>query len=216
MGRRVCFLVDGFNLYHSLREVEKQLGCRCHWLDLSALCGSYLPLIGGGATLGPVYYFSALAHHAESWHPGTVTRHQAFIQALESTGVIVELGKFKPKAVDDTCPHCHRRIRLQRHEEKETDVRIAAKLLEVVADGSCDAACVISGDTDIVPAVAAARRLQPGVNVYMLFPARRSNLAFNGVATGTFKIAAKQYKRYQLPDPVTTSVGRAIRKPTSW
>lgn len=216
MGRRVCFLVDGFNLYHSLREVEKQRRCQCHWLDLSALCGSYLPLIGGGATLGAVYYFSAKAYHAESWRRGTVARHEAFIEALESTGVVVELGKFKPKDVHDTCPHCHRRIHLKRHEEKETDVRIAAKLLEVVADRSCDAACVITGDTDIVPAVAAARRLQPHVDVHMLFPPFRSNLAFTGVATHTFKIKPKQYQKYQLPDPVTTPGGRVIHKPASW
>ena len=216
MARRVCFLVDGFNLYHSLREVETQLRVQCHWLDLTALCGSYLPLIGGGASLGPVYYFSALAHHAETWRPGTVARHEAFIDGLESTGVTVELGKFKPKDVYDTCPHCHRRIHLKRHEEKETDIRIAAKLLEVVADGSCEAAVIISGDTDLVPAVAAARRLQPKVDVYMLFPARRSNLAFNSVAKQTFKIAAKQYKKYQLPDPVTTAAGRLVHKPATW
>lgn len=216
MTKRVCFIADGFNLYHSLRQVEKQQHCRCHWLDLPGLCSSYLPLIGGGATLGNVYYFSALASHVETHHPGTVARHSAFIEALEARGVTVELGKFKPKDLYDTCPECARRIHLTRHEEKETDVRMAVKLLEVVADGSCAAVAVITGDTDLVPAIAAARRLQPHIDVYMLFPTYRSNRAFDRVATGSFKIAAGQYLRYQLSDPVTSADGRVIRKPAGW
>ncbi|MGD0998303.1 MAG: NYN domain-containing protein [Thermoleophilia bacterium] len=216
MSKRVCFIVAGFNVYHSLKEVEKQQGCRCHWLDLPGLCRSYLPLIGGGAILGSVYYFSALASHVEAYSPGTVARHQIFIEALEAMGVTVGLGRFKAKDLYHTCPACGHHLHLRRHEEKETDVRIAVKLVEVVADGSCDVAAVISGDTDLVPAVAAARRLQPHVDVYMLFPPRRSNLAFDGVATGSFKIAAKQYVKHQLPDLVMTADGRAIHKPAGW
>ena len=75
---------------------------------------------------------------------------------------------------------------------------------------------VVTGDTDLVPAVAAARRLQTRIDVYMLFPANRSNLAFDGVATGIFKIAGKQYAKYQFSDPVLAGDGRAIRKPPGW
>jgi hypothetical protein len=213
VAKRVCFIVDGFNLYHSLREVEHQQGGSYHWLDLPGLCGAYLPLIGGGAVLGSIYYFSALATHRSS---GTVARHQIFIEALQARGVTIGLGNFKTKDLYQTCPACGRHVHFKRHEEKETDVNIAVKLVEVAADGSCDAVMVITGDTDLVPAVAAARRLQPQVDVYMLFPTNRSNLAFDGVATGTFKIAGKQYAKHQLPDPVVTAAGRAIRKPSAW
>ena len=139
-----------------------------------------------------------------------------FIEALEARGVTVGLGNFKAKDLYQVCPACGRHVHFKRHEEKETDVNIAVKLVEVVADGSCDAVMVVTGDTDLVPAVAAARRLQPRVDVYMLFPTNRSNLAFDGVATGTFKIAGKQYARYQLTDPVLAADGRAIRKPPAW
>jgi uncharacterized LabA/DUF88 family protein len=213
VAKRVCFIVDGFNLYHSLKEIEQKQGQRCHWLDLPGLCSSYLYLVGGGAVLGRVYYFSALATHRSS---GTVARHQIFIEALEARGVMVGLGNFKAKDLYQVCPACGRHIRFKRHEEKETDVNIAVKLVEVVSDGSCDAVVVVTGDTDLVPAVAAARRLQPKVDVYMLFPTNRSNLAFDGVATGTFKIAGKQYAKYQLPDPVLAANGRTIRKPPGW
>jgi len=42
VSKRVCFIVDGFNLYHSLKEVEHRQGRSCHWLDLPGLCSSYL------------------------------------------------------------------------------------------------------------------------------------------------------------------------------
>ena len=86
-------------------------------------------------------------------------------------------------------------------------MNIAVKLVEVVADGSCDAVMVLTGDTDLVPAVAAARRLQPQVDVYMLFPAGRSNRLRRSGHGHVFKIAGKQYAKYQLPDPVVAPDG---------
>ena len=51
---RTTFIVDGFNMYHSVEEAARQLapGSRgTKWLNLRKLCASYLHVIGGGAQI---------------------------------------------------------------------------------------------------------------------------------------------------------------------
>src|SRR5206468_10976805 len=102
---RTTFIVDGFNLYYSVEDAARQLGLGSRgtkWLDLRKLCASYLHVIGGGATLQTIYYFSALAKHLEAAKPDVTLRHKTYVRALESTGVIVQLSRFKAK--DVRCP----------------------------------------------------------------------------------------------------------------
>ena len=69
MSTSVRFLVDGFNLYHSLREVRRKTGVECRWLDVRSLCESTLHTIGGGAEIAQIDYFSALARDPVAQRP---------------------------------------------------------------------------------------------------------------------------------------------------
>ena len=62
---RTGFLIDGFNVYHSLREAESVTGHRLHRLDLHGLCSALLHLVPGRCDVDSVVYFSALARHLE-------------------------------------------------------------------------------------------------------------------------------------------------------
>jgi len=62
------FLVDGFNLYHSLIDAQKDSGLKsAKWLNLKQLCSSYLhnagQAVGRRAEIENVYYFSASPTH---------------------------------------------------------------------------------------------------------------------------------------------------------
>ncbi len=214
MPNRVIFLVDGFNLYHSIRDVHRRTGHNYRWLDLKAVCSSFLPHIGSDASLRGIHYFSALAHHVESKNPGAVARHRIYVSALEATAVSPELGQFKRKEIGCICPQCGNRFLLLRHEEKETDVAIACRLLECILDDSVDSIAIVSGDTDLVPAVKSARRLS-NKPVYMLYPVGRRNRAFLGLAAGSFRLKEAHYRNHQLPDPLVAG-SRVIRKPAEW
>ena len=99
---RTTFIVDGFNLYHSVEVAARQLGLGSRgtkWLDLRKLCASYLHAIGAGAEIQQICYFSALAKHLEATKPDVTRRHRTYIQALESTGVVVQLSRFKAKEI---------------------------------------------------------------------------------------------------------------------
>ena len=133
--------MDGFNVYHPVVETRRSTGVDSRWLDLRSLCRSTLQLIGPAAQLEQMQYFSALAHHLERRRPGTVARHERYLDALRATGVTVNLGAFKPKDVQSHSNACH--VRLKRHEEKETDVAMAAAIVRAAAEGDCCAIVLV-------------------------------------------------------------------------
>jgi uncharacterized LabA/DUF88 family protein len=122
------------------------------------------------------------------------------------------MGRFKAKRV--FCDHC--RTTITKYEEKETDVAIGIKLLELFIEDSCDIVVVITGDTDLAPAVRAAQRLFPGKKVIFAFPYGRKNRELQHLAHGSFKLKATHYSHFQFSDPVTLPNGTTISKPAHW
>ena len=58
MANRTVFIIDGFNLYHSVKQASKDLGLAdkgTKWLDIRSLCSSYLYILGGNAQLEKIY-----------------------------------------------------------------------------------------------------------------------------------------------------------------
>jgi len=191
---RTVFLVDGFNVYHSLRESERIVGRPLDQLDVVGLCRSFLHTIPGQAQAVGVLYFSALAHHREAEHPGAIAHQVAYFSALEASGASVHLGQFKARTL--RCPLCGRKY--VRWEEKETDVAIGTRLLELLARDRCDTAVLVTGDTDLVPAVRAERHLHPDRRLGVIQPYRRVNRELSQSADFALTIRAAKYARHQL------------------
>ena len=219
---QTVFIIDGFNLYHSTRDASNHLGGQStKWLDIRALCESYLYTVSKTARLQDVYYFSALATHLEASDPGKVERHKRFIRCLEDTGVKVELARFKKKP-DYRCFHCgntrcgHCGNRLKQWEEKETDVAVAAKLLELVFTNACDTVVLVTGDTDFAPAVRTAQSTYPNKDIRFAFPYNRPNNDLRRIAPKSFRIGKESYANHQFPDPYELASREPIAKPSSW
>lgn len=211
---RTVFLIDGFNFYHSLVEANRDAkGATTKWLDLNKLCSNYLPLAGQvageRATLEQVYYFSASPTHRSH---GKIYRHTLYIRCLRETGVNVQLGRFKKKTV-----YCHRCNRtFLKYEEKETDVAIATKLFEICHSNECDTVVLMTGDTDLSPAVVTCRRIFPTKLLFFAFPYKRANAELAKIAPESFSIKLKSYLRCQFPNPLILPDGTQIHKPPSW
>lgn len=210
--KRVSFLIDGFNLYHSIRALKKQTGFVCKWLDIQSLCASYMNLFGREAVLEKVYYFSAIATYLKPQYPQKIIKHEQYIKCLESTGVEVILGRFKNK--DVYCHNCKSKI--LKHEEKETDVYIAIKILELLFNDECDEVVVVSGDTDLGAAAKKALELFPTKKVRFAFPYERKNKELLRIAPDSFSIGKTQYAKHLLPNPVILRDGMEIKKPDNW
>jgi uncharacterized LabA/DUF88 family protein len=162
--------------------------------------------------MGPILYFSALAKHRQLHDPTVTVRHLSYIACLEASGVNVELSRFKQKV--RTCASCASRI--VSHEEKETDVAIAVRLLELLVTSSCDTAVLMTGDSDITPGIRCARRLFPRIRIYACFPYNRHSAELGTAASAVFRITKEAYARHQFADPFVLPSGRAISKPRHW
>lgn len=118
--KRILFLIDGFNIYHSLDNTKKYH--KYKWIDYSKLARCF---IKSKDKIVDIRLFTAYA----DWNPKKVKRHKILIEALRSQGITIVVGKFylknKTVRISNQLSLIH-----YYHEEKHTDVNIAIHLLE--------------------------------------------------------------------------------------
>ncbi len=215
---KVSFLVDGFNLYHSVISASYKLGFKgkgTKWLDIHAWLRSYLPRLGRRYNLAEIIYFSAYAYHMEASDPGTVARHRLFIQALEATGIKTEMHSFQKKK------YLSQGRIATRREEKETDVAMGVRLLELFMKKRCDFVFMVTGDTDLIPAIMTAHRLFPKKPVSCVFPfarvsPRMRKIVYESYGVETINAKPKHYQKHQFDDPLILPDGTELNKPPPW
>ena len=88
--------------------------------------------------------------------------------------------------------------RFTRFEEKETDVALGIQLVESALLGAFGVLVLVSGDSDLVPALAAARRLAPSRTLAVGLPFGRASLALERAADIAFAVKPSAYARHQL------------------
>lgn len=156
---RVITYIDGFNLYHAVDDLKDQ---SLKWLDLWALSAS---LLRENETLIGVNYFSAFA----TWLNEPYARHRVYVAALQARGVSAIMGKFKQKP--RSCRACG--AKWVGHEEKETDVHIAVRLVADALLNDFERAIVISADSDLAPALRVVRQHRPEKQLLVVAPPGR-------------------------------------------
>jgi uncharacterized LabA/DUF88 family protein len=161
--RRVVAYIDGFNLYHAIDDLKQP---HLKWLDLHKLCRD---MLRAREHLTEVHYFSAYA----TWRPAAYARHREYVKALAQTGVTPCMAKFKEKP--RRCSRCG--ATWTSHEEKETDVNIAIKIVEAALTDAFDRAILISADSDLGPALRMARRHRPDKELFIVAPPGRFGAA---------------------------------------
>ena len=212
MGQKVTFFIDGFNIYHSIKDIQRDRKKNCRWLDLYSLCKSYLIGFGKSSKLERVFYFSALPQHLVNTHKkDRIVRHQAYIECLKSTSVEIILGRFKKKQV--YCNRC--KCNLSKYEEKETDVSISIQILDEFMKERCDMAVVVSGDTDLAPVARKCQELFPNKKFIFAFPYGRTTKTLKELCKGSFSIKPKKYIDHQFEDSVLVN-GKKIFQPKNW
>jgi uncharacterized LabA/DUF88 family protein len=121
-------------------------------------------------------------------------------------------GRFQERA--QNCRNCG--ARWLGDEEKETDVNIAVALVEDAVRDYYDTAFLISGDSDLGPAVATVKRLRPEKRITVVFSPRRNSVALIAAADAYIRIGADKIRHSQLPPKVVTAGGVVLERPAHW
>lgn len=204
MVRRAIAYVDGFNVYHGVHEVT---GRRYLWLDPESLSQRLLPQ---DHQLSAVKYFTARVRGTTpSYH-----RQDQYLQAIAAHCPKIEIthGRFQKQT--RRCRSCS--AQWITYEEKESDVNIAISLVEDAARDLFDTALLLSGDSDLCPAVSAAKRLRPEARVVAAFPPRRNSDPLRKVTDRAIHIDKAMLRKSQLPDEVVAGKGIKLSRPAYW
>lgn len=205
---RSIIYVDGFNLYYGALK-----GGPNKWLDLERL----FRRVRTGDAVQKIKYFTALVDG-----PARV-RQETYLRALATSPLIeILLGKYKYKQVKCMLQQCdYRGPRWFRTpEEKRTDVNIAVQMVCDAFEDRADRFVVVSGDSDLVPAVATIKSRFPNKQVLIYVPTQDPT---RGAAVELRSSADKHRDlplillrhcqfRSELPD----GAGGMILKPAGW
>jgi hypothetical protein len=142
---KICIFFDGQNFYRSLLRFDETLR-----VDYDRLATWITQQVGGpGAMFGGAYYYVGVSAGA----PPLV---EGFLKGLElRPGYFV---KREPRVRrTGRCTVCNGEYEYTT--EKRVDTRLVADLIHYAANGAYDAAVLVSGDDDFVPAVEAVNAL---------------------------------------------------------
>jgi len=196
--------VDGFNLYHAIADLGLN---HLKWVDLWKLMEHFQDPTHH--EIVSVHYFSAYA----TWLPDAHKRHRAYVAALKAVGVTSVMARFKQK--ERHCARC--KSRWIAHEEKESDVNIALRIISGAYQNRYDRAHIVTGDSDLVPAVKDLKSDFPQKQIRVILPPKRicHDLAHTAGKKSVNTILPLHLERSLLPQKVFDSNGRlaATRPP---
>ncbi len=197
--RVICF-VDGFNLYHALKDLKEP---HLKWLDLLTLCNRFVR--PKSQVIKQVLFFSAYP----TWRPDSHKRHLDYVKALQASGVTTVMGHFKKK--NRNCLKCD--ARWESHEEKETDVNLCLALLDLAYKDSYDHAYVFTRDSDMAPAIHKVKQNFPGKQVSVFATENYRHSSELVQASDHHKTIKKKHIQTSLfPDKVYDAGGNLVVK----
>lgn len=198
--RRVIVYIDGFNLYHSIDDLNRP---HLKWLDLRSMSES---LLRKDEALKAVKYFSAFA----TWMPDRFARHRAYVDAILSRGVIVHMAQFKEKP--RKCFSCG--ARWIGHEEKETDVQVAVHMVADAMKGEVDRLIAITADTDLGPAIRMIATVVPECEVFVAAPPGRFSRCRS--LRPKLELTPGRLANCLLPQTVQVAQGKTVARPSQY
>lgn len=209
MANRSIIYIDGFNLYYgAVRHTQNK------WLDLEKLFTRLRP----HDEIQTIYYFTALIRGSRKNHQST------YLEALATLPrVKIILGKFKPKTVRCLVKSCSQPADERLFavlEEKRTDVSISVQMLDDAYQNRADRLILVTGDSDLVPALNVIKMRFPKKTIHVYVPARHKGrgaaVELRGAADRNKTLPSLLIKHCQFPASLPDGLGGDIMKPASW
>lgn len=146
MAKKVFVVIDGGNFYRKL--INKQIGC-LHPGNFDYL-GFVKHLAGKERIVKIIYYVGQVREETGNEKSKELKRKQdKFLAHLENLGIMVKRGYILKS--EDT------------YQEKGVDVQIAVDICMMAVRNEYDHLILISSDTDLIPAIKEARKLNKNI-----------------------------------------------------
>ena len=206
--KRSIVYIDGFNLYYgAVHDTQWK------WLDIQ----TYFERLRQNDDVVKIKYFTALIENNRDAR----NRQEAYLQALETMPKVeIILGRFKDKTI-----RCKVRCGyggskgFKAPEEKQTDVAMGVHMLDDAYQGKYDRLILVTGDSDLLPAVEMVKSRFPTKTIHLYVPARTlqrgAAVEMRGAAHKDRTLPNNLIQRSQIPDPLTVGT-LTIAKPVGW
>ena len=209
-------LIDGFNMYHALDAKSRHCGYRYHrykWINYWALAECFVPK---SDVVLEVRWFTAEAPWAGASGQGKRNRHRELRIANQEMGVTVVDGYFRP--VQKTCRLDVPRalISYGSYEEKRTDVAIAVSIVSLASAKAYDKLVLVTADSDMIPAVEAAKKMHPAGAIINVVPIERRAEALKHYVDAQIRMKEHHLIASVLPNVLQLGNGNIVRRPVSW
>jgi uncharacterized LabA/DUF88 family protein len=207
---RTNVYIDGFNFYYgAVKDTPHK------WLDFQR----FVRFLRPADDVQRIYYFTALVDA-----PSPQKRQLTYLGALGTLpNIEVVLGRFKSKQIKCEVAACSDKACdkiFKKPEEKRTDVNIAVYMVDHAYQNACDQFVLISGDSDLVPAVRMIKLRFPEKLVIVYVPAKDKVRAFavelRGSADRHRELPLNLLQHAQLPSRVPDGAGGVYEKPPTW
>ncbi len=212
MWMKTNVYVDAFNLYYGCLK-----GTPYKWLDLSKLCQAELP----ANQVNRIRYFTARVN-ARPGDPQQPDRQQAYLRILRTLpNLSIHYGHYLSSTawmpLLNPQPTGPTTVQVVKTEEKGSDVNLACHLLLDAFEQDCEAAVVVSNDSDLAEPIRLVRaKFQLKVVVlHPCRPPRSPSVVLRKVASKSLIIQQSSLAAGQFPPVHQDAVG-TIHKPASW
>ncbi len=201
---RVIFYVDGFNFYYGLKSSGWK---KYYWLDVFKFFSSF---IKPHQELVEVNYFSAIPDNR-----GQQQRQDLFFSANKLNPKFqLHLGKFLKKTI--SCRSCQ--ASHFTYEEKESDVRLATRMISDVVSNRCDVSILVSADSDLIPPIEFIKQHKTGQRILVYFPPNRESYNLIRISDTYVKLERHEHRfaASMLDDEIVLPSGFRLVKPPTW
>jgi uncharacterized LabA/DUF88 family protein len=124
--------------------------------------------------------------------------------------------KSKSNLKDFNCAQCACLNTVDIPKEKRTDINIASQLFLDFYYDNCDTARIISGDSDLVPAIKVTKSIFQNKKIKFYFPPKRFSGEIKKVCDSSKMLPVNILDNCLLPDQLMNKFGYVIKRPVKW
>ncbi len=212
--KRCTIYVDSFNWYFGVFQHRPAW----KWLNVQ----SFFEALRPDEEVVVIKMFTALVEPQKHVSPRR-DRHKRYLKALGTLPKVrIILGKYQERTVTCRARECPRRLEYSVPEEKKTDVNIAVNLLEDALQGLTDSMVIVSGDSDLEPAVEWVRRNYAHIKITVYIPVlederhRRRNDNYQRMGVTCKPLPVGDLSRHLFANIVVVNAEETIARPPEW